>query len=224
MAHQWTREHDLVNDKRDSMAEAANTTTLDVKHGDAQWKIEASSEGYAVGVGYPLVGGQWNVDGQLNWADKVDKDVGEAKVLKAEVSAESPDISGTKTVMNLAFKQEMKPAPSSELADAASPSKDLPQVRFDMCAYNYSNQFQLGTEFEHNTERLQKWNTQLVKQDQNNNYVWLGYNYLDKVVRAGFFKDYAELNYKSVGEVKIDTTMGAKQLMDQPVTLAYGGR
>jgi len=189
IAHAYTKQQSW-NGKANKMDLAEkNSTKLGMKHADVKWDVAFANDKYSVKVASPLSDADWKADGDLTWEEKP----GKSRKVEANLSVESPDMSGAVAAINLGVNQSYKKS-------GAEWAADKPQVNFDACV-NFEKDWFVGVAAEHDTEEASGLEMQAMKRDGDNKY-FMGYDHSNEFAKLGCLIKYSEKNFTHAYEAR----------------------
>jgi hypothetical protein len=211
VAHSWTRQVTYDEKAKKEAVAEKNASKVGFKHDDMKWDVAAASDKWSVKLSGPLVKDDWKVDGSLMFEEKPNK----SRKIEATAGIESPDMSGTTTVLNMSVEQVMN------MKDKKW-AQDLPTIKADVNV-NFEKDFNLGFAVEHDTKELQGADFAFVKTDEGNKY-WGGYDHCNKFAKMGCLVKYAEKNFIHAYEARYSMEKDAPGMFGQPITVGAGGK
>jgi len=189
-----------------------NSTKLGMKHGDAKWDIAFTNDKYSVKVAGPLVTDDWKVDGDLTWEEKP----GKSRKVNANMSVESPDMSGAVAAINMGVEQEYKNSSADWKAED-------PQVNIDACV-NFEKDWFIGFAAEHDTKVASGLEMHAMKRDGDNKF-FVAYDHSNEFAKMGCLIKYADKNFTHAYEARYSLKADAqKKFQGLPVSVVGGGK
>lgn len=212
VAHSYTQQQSW-DDKSKAQKEAMkNATKLGMKHDDIKFDVAAANDKYSVKMTSPIATDDWKVDGDLMWEEKP----GKSRKVEANVSVESPDMSGAVAAINVGVCQDMN-------KEKEGWKNEKPVVSMDACI-NFEKDWFVGFVGEHDTEKADGLEVTAMKKDGDNKF-WMGYNHSSEFAKAGCLINYADKNFTHAyeGRYNLDKD-AAKGFQGLPVSLVAGGK
>ena len=96
MEHNWNKQQEWNGDCYDNSEETSSV--VNVKHGDAEFSVEAANDHWGVGVEGDLLEGDWKVDAGASYQSHPASSEWSAGL---DANIKSPDMGGVKAFMNV---------------------------------------------------------------------------------------------------------------------------